>query len=178
MEKETLKKIIEFLEKEENKMPQDKGSFKWKVIFNELTHNELNINDNLELSYTKVTSLPEGLRVKGWLNLMGSAIASLPEGLVVGGYLSLASSNIESLPKGLKVGGHLNLRNSNIKNIPDDIEIGGSLYLQKTKITSLPKGLIIKGYLVIDSNDSLDKFSNAELKEMVKPGFIKGILRE
>jgi hypothetical protein len=179
MEKETMKKIFDFLEKEENKMPQDKGSFKWKVIFNELTYDELNINGNLDLSYTKVTSLPEGLRVKGWVNLMGClAIVSLPEGLEVGDYLSLASSNIESLPKGLKVGGNLNLRNSKIKNIPDDIEIGGSLYLQKTKITSLPKGLIIKGYLVLNSNDSLSKFSNAELKEMVKPGFIKGILRE
>ena len=155
MEKETMKKIFDFLEKEENKMPQDKGSFKWKVIFNELTYDELNINGNLELSYTKVTSLPEGLRVKGWVNLMGClAIVSLPEGLEVGGDLILASCQyIFSLPKGLKVGGELHLDGSSLHSLPKGLEVGGYLHINSTVLASK---------------------SDDELREMIKPGFIKG----
>jgi hypothetical protein len=46
-----------------------------------------------------------------------------------------------------------------------------------TPIKRLPKGLEVNGYLSISVEDSLDKFSNEELREMVKPGHIKGIIR-
>jgi len=153
MEKETLKNIFNFLEKEENKMPQDKGSFKWKVIFNELTYDELNINGDLELSYTKVTSLPEGLRVRGNLNLDYSEITSLPEGLSVGGSFDLSNTNITSLPERLEVAGNLYLGHSFIKSLPKDLKVGGTLYIYKSP---------------------LKEYTNEELREMVKPGFLKG----
>ena len=35
MKKETLKKIFNFLKKEENKEHKDNGSIKWKLFFNE-----------------------------------------------------------------------------------------------------------------------------------------------
>ena len=44
---------------------------------------------NLDLSETPITSLPEGLTVRGSLDLEGTPITSLPEGLVVGGSLYL-----------------------------------------------------------------------------------------
>jgi hypothetical protein len=153
MEKETLKNIFNFLEKEENKMPRDKGSFKWKIIFNELTYDELNINGNLELSYTKVTSLPEGLKVRGNLNLDYSKITSLPEGLSVGGYFDLSNTNITSLPERLEVAGNLYLDYSFIKSLPKDLKVGGTLYIYKSP---------------------LKEYTNEELREMVKLGFLKG----
>jgi hypothetical protein len=130
MEKETLKKIFDFLEKNDNK---DK-SFSIKLMLNEpLTKEELTIVGDLDLAFTKITSLPEGLEVGGALYLRGSP-------------------NITSLPKGLKVGSDLNL---------DD-----------TNIASLPKGLQVEDSLFIE-NSPLKEYTNDELIEMIKPGYIK-----
>ena len=49
----------------------------------------------------------------------------------------------------------------------------GELGLSFTKIETLPKGLIVKGGLEI-AGTPLEKYSNRQLKEMVKPGFIDG----
>ena len=114
MQIEQLKKIIDFLEKKEGKIPKEKGN--------------LNLH-----SFKKLTSLPKGLKVGGILSLMFADIESLPEGLKVGGNLSLSESNIESLPEGL--------------------EVGGDLYIENTEL---------EGYI------------DEEIREMIKPGFIKG----
>ena len=110
MEKETLNNILSFIEKVDGaKIP-----FLWKITNGSpLTKDELNIDDDLDLSNFKITSLPEGLKVSGNLILDYSKITSLPEGL----------------------------------------EVGGDLYINKTPLT---------------------KYSDYELKEMVKLGFIKG----
>ena len=114
MEKEALKRIFEFLEEKEGKTHKDKGSLKWKIIFNE--------------PITK-----EGLNVKGGLNLFGSKLTSLPKGLKVGAYLDI----------------------------------------RYTKITSLPKGLEVGDFFMIGFTP-IAKYSDEELREMIKPGFIKG----
>jgi hypothetical protein len=130
MEKEQLKRIFEFLEeKEEHKTP-----FIWKLENNiPLTEEDLNIEGVLDLSYTYITSLPEGLKVAGTLSLEFSKIQTLPEGLKVGGTLDLEHSRITKLPKGLEVGQHLYIKNT-----------------------------------------QLIKYTDKELREMIKPGFIKG----
>ena len=129
MEKETLKRVFDFLEeKEGQKIP-----FLWKLLNN--------------IPLTK-----EDLIVKGDLNLEDSEITSLPEGLTIEGDFFFYHSPIE-LPKGLKVGNHLSL-------------IGPS-------ITSLPKGLEVLGWLFI-TDTGLGIYSDEELREMIKPGFIKG----
>ena len=134
MEKETLKRIFEFLEEKENKLPKAKGTLIWKMAFNEpLTEEDLNVKGDLNLHNSKITSLPRGLKVGGYLNLFFKNITSLPEGLEVGGQLNLYSTYITSLPEGLKVGG--------------DLHIFGT---------------------------PLKKYTNKELREMIKPGFIKG----
>jgi hypothetical protein len=155
MEKQALKRIFEFLEeKEEHKVP-----FIWKLINDiPLTEEDLNIEGDLDLSEVEVTSLPEGLKVGGYLNLEGLQIASLP--------------------KGLKVGGLLILNLSKITSLPNDLEVKDNLGLIGTIITSLPKGLKVGGDLYI-INAELLRYTNNELKEMVKPGFIKGkVIRE
>ena len=131
MEKETLKRIFEFLEeKENNNLP-----FKWKLINNEpLTKEELNVEGSLNLSYSKITQLPKGLKVNGGLYLENTNIKSLPEGLIVRFSLSLSYTKIESLPKGLKVFGILRIWDTPIAQ----------------------------------------KYTDEEIREMIKPGFIKG----
>lgn len=150
MEKETLKKIFDFIKKNDNR----NVPFIWKLLNNEpFTEEELNIKGNLELVDSKITSLPEGLKVGGWLNLTYSRIESLPEGLEVGGEVSLGYTNITSLP--------------------DGFEVGGRLYLNETKITSLPKGLKVGGNLHI-TRTPLRKYKDEQLREMIKPGVIEG----
>ncbi len=152
MDNTTLKNIFKFLEdKGEHRTP-----LKFKLLNNvPLTKEELNIEGNLNLTDSKITSLPEGLKVGGYLNLgFCPNLTSLPKGLEVGEKLSLMYSKIESLPEVLKVGGYLNL--SDCK-----------------KLTSLPKGLKVGNFLNI-TDSTLTKYTDEELRDMVKPGFIKG----
>ena len=99
-----------------------------------------------------VPLIEEDLNIEGILDLSFSSIKSLPEGLKVGGNLMLGFSKIESLPEGLKVDGYLNL--SDCK-----------------KLTSLPKGLKVGSFLNI-ADSALTKYTDEEIREMIKPGFI------
>ena len=134
MEKKALKRIFAFLEKKESKSHENKGTFLWKIIFNEpLTNEDLNVKGDLYLRDSKIPSLPKGLKVGGDLDLGWTKITSLPEGLEVGGYLDIRDTKITSLPKGL--------------------EVGGNLYIYRTP---------------------LKKYTDEQIREMIKSGFIKG----
>jgi hypothetical protein len=78
MEKETMKKIFDFLKEKEGITP--KSNLRFKLVFNEpLTKEDLNFNGGrLNLSNLKVKSLPEGLNVNGRLDLSYSEITLLP----------------------------------------------------------------------------------------------------
>jgi hypothetical protein len=95
----------------------------------------------------------EDLNVKGALDLQDIDIEPLPEGLKVGRVLNLIGTNLTTLPEGLKVGGGLNVAYSSITSLPEGLEVGGDLYIKSTPLT---------------------KYLDNELREMVKPGFIKG----
>ena len=85
-------------------------------------------------------------------------ISLTEEELNVKGDLNLFNTKITSFPEGLKVKGYLNLINCEI-------------------LTSLPKGLEVGQDLYIAGTE-LKKYTDDELREMVKLGFIKGkILR-
>jgi hypothetical protein len=73
----------------------------------------------------------------------------------------------------LKVDGYLNLSETDIESLPKGLRVGDDLYIQYTKITSLPEGLQVGGNLHI-YNTKLAKFSDNEIFEMIKPGFIEG----
>ena len=85
----------------------------------------------------------------------------------------MINSKITSLPEGLKVGGYLTLSHTNVTSLPKGLEVGKNLYLRHTNITSLPKGLKVYGKLHIE-NALLRKYTDDQLREMVKPGFING----
>ena len=154
MEKQALKRIFDFLEKKEGKKYKD--TLKWKLIFNEpLTKEDLNVKGNLNLYKSNITSLPEGLKVEGNLDLSHC-------------------KHLTSLPKGLKVGGHLWLAETNITSLPEGLEVVSSLDLSFSKITSLPKGLEVNGDLDLTGTPLADDYNQDELREMVYPGFIHG----
>jgi len=152
MEKETLKNIFNFLEKEDNK----NAPFLWKLQNNiPLTKEQLNIDGNLNLENSKITSLPKGLKVDG--------------------YLSLAYSKIEELPKGLEVDGDLDLYGcAKLESLPEGLYVGGALFLNDCdKLKSLPKGLEVDGGVNI-TYTKLTKYTKEELRKMIEPGYIKG----
>ena len=99
------------------------------------------------------------------------------EELIVKGDLDLNSTRIKTLPKGLKVGGYLFLKDcSNLTSLPEGLEVGWFLSLQNcTSLASLPKGLKVDKHLYI-KNTPLAKFSDDELRKMIKPGFVKGLI--
>ena len=176
MEKETIKNIFEFIERKDNR----KIPFMWKLKNNEpITEDDLIVNGDLDLrpssiDYIDIESLPEGLKVSGRLNLMGSDMKLLPKGLEVGGYLDLSYSLISSLPEGLKVGGSLSLFDcAYMTSLPEGLKVGGNLDLGATNITSLPRGLKVEGYIELIGTKLTD-YSDDELRKMVKPGYIKG----
>jgi hypothetical protein len=174
MEKETLKNIFNFIEK----LDGTKIPFLWKITNGSpLTKEDLIVNDDLDLSNFKITSLPEGLKVSGNLNLDYSKITSLPEDLEVGGELSLEHSNIKSLPELLKVGGDLDLYGcEKLESLPEGLKVNGTLYLNHCyKLQSLPKGLKVDDGINI-TYTKLTKYTETQLKKMVKPGYIKGII--
>jgi hypothetical protein len=167
MEYKIIEKILAFLNDNEGKTQPEKWvnykrSVEWKIQHNEpLTKKELNVTGGLDLANSKITSLPEGLRVRGhfWLENCTSLI-SLPKGLKVSRWLFLENcTSLESLPEGLEVGGNLNLTNC-------------------TSLTSLPEGLkVVKDLLI--RNTFLAKLSDDDLRKMVDPnrdgyGYIKG----
>ena len=107
MEKETLKNIFNFLEKEENKKSYKFSNYIKKINFIEKVESGI--------PFTK-----EELVFDGDLDLKGSTIKSLPEGLEVRGLLDLRNSEITSLPEGLKVDGILFIYNSPLKKYTDN----------------------------------------------------------
>ena len=122
MDNNTIKKILDFLEEKENKKHSERDNLVWKLRFGyPLTKEELNQKGNLHLSFTKITSLPKGLKVGGFLYLfMCKHLTSLPEGLKVGGILSLNHSSVTSLPKGLEVGDDLQIEGTALTKYSDE----------------------------------------------------------
>jgi hypothetical protein len=157
MDKSTLIKILDFLEKEENKKHKDKDTFIWKYRLGyQLTKEDLEVEGDFNLKLSDIVSLPEGLKVKGDLNLSHTEhLSTLPKGLEVGGNLDLNwAEKLTSLPEGLKVGGNLDLRNTEISLLPKGLELGGELR----------------------PSAALQKYKISEIRNMIAPGFIKGII--
>ena len=126
-------------------------------------------NGNLNLCGRKdITELPEGLTVKGWLDLSDTEVTELPENLTVDvglylnntpirklpvnltvdGWLDLSGcKNLRELPAGLTVGGCLDLRGTPIRKLPANLTVGGWLDLRGTPIRKLPANLTVSGCL-------------------------------
>ena len=82
---------------------------------------DLNVYGGLDLGYcTDLISLPNNLKVGGYLSLYKTKITSLPEGLKVGWDLYLDYTIIDTLPKGLKVDGDLSITNNPLAKLSDE----------------------------------------------------------
>ena len=82
-------------------------------------------------------------------------------------------NNIPLTKEDLNVQGDLKLSRSDITSLPEGLKVGGDLDLWSSKITSLPKGLEVGGTLYLYKS-ALVEYTDKELRNMVKPGFLKG----
>ena len=100
------------------------------------------------------------------------------EDLIVNDDLDLSETYIKSLPKGLKVYGDLDLTLTDIEFLPKGLEVRGDLILDGcANIKSLPKGLKVGGNLELTGITLGEDYDDDELRQMIKPGFIKGEIR-
>ena len=83
-------------------------------------------------------------------------------------------NNIPLTEEELNVKGNLNLAHSEISFLPEGLKVRGNLSLYSCKnIKSLPKGLEVNGFLIIGFA-KITKYTDDEIREMIKPGFIEG----
>lgn len=133
----------------------------------------LEFNGNLNLSDTLLVSLPDKLKVNGYLNLNGCIrltslpkdlkvkyslhlsgcirLSSLPDDMEIGGYLDLYGCiGLTSLPAGLKVESFLDLTGCvGLTSLPDDLKVWGFIDLSGCKkLKSVIEALKAKGYQV------------------------------
>ena len=74
----------------------------------------------------------------------------------------------------LNVQGDLDFSQSEIKSLPEGLKISGDLDLSYTYIRLLPKGLKVGGNLELIGITLGEDYDDDELRQMIKPGFIKG----
>jgi hypothetical protein len=118
--------------------------------------------DNLDLGFQEhVTSLPEGLTLRGSLNLYGwASLVKLPAGLSVGGGLDLRRcTTLTHLPADLAVAGDLDLTFCRaLVELPSGLSVRGDLRLSHANgLTELPPRLTVGGTLMVRSCGSLTR---------------------
>ena len=151
-------KFLQFLEANEGKPVPLKTKLLNPNKF-KITKEDLNVNSYLDLSYSNITSLPKGLDVGKYLNLIGcTSLTSLPDGLKVGGSLALNRCiSLKSLPPSLDVVGNLSLANC-------------------TSLTSLPKNLRVNVNLNLENTPLAKMYSRDKIRDIIesKGGYVGG----
>ena len=125
----------------------------------------------LDLSGTPITSLPQGLKVGGYLNLVTTEITSLPSDIQVDGTLNISATKITTIPPNLKVGS-LIAYNTPISSLPQGLKIDEDLYLVHSNITSLPSDIQVGGNVYLSNTPISEKYTTKQIRKMC-PG-IKG----
>ena len=114
------------------------------------------VNGLFEIPDTKVTELPNLIKVSGDLSLINTKISTLPLLERVDGDFYLRDSEIVSIPNLVSVGWSMRGFNSKIKSLPKLESVGADydhefykadLVLQNTEITDLPKLKYVNGDL-------------------------------
>jgi hypothetical protein len=92
--------------------------------------------------------------IDSFLDLSRSKITTLPDNLTIDGYLALNNTKITNLPKGLVVLGDLELLNCKyLSSFPSDLVVGGNMVLNSKKFNKeeLKKQLPNVNYIIIMS---------------------------
>ena len=174
MKLETIEKILNFLQNNEDKEIPRKWVYSIRQLkfINELENHPDGVqykhNGNLYLPNSKITKLPNDLYVTKWLDLEScEQLTELPDKLYVGSVLNLRYSNITKLPDNLYVGEDLVLDFSEqITELPNNLYVVGNLWLYGTKIEDIPNNLYVGLNLYIDT-PLAEKYTDEEIYKIV-----------
>jgi hypothetical protein len=123
---------------------------------NKLPLNQRIINGDFDIyNDSEISSLPEGLTVKGNMNIWDCPLTSIPKGLTVEGSLVITSpSKIASIGTGVKIKNNFYVAwIESLLQIPSDLVVGGILDLSGSKITNLPDNLRICSLVIRESKE-------------------------
>jgi hypothetical protein len=146
----------------------------------ELTHLPpgLVVEKNLELSYSGIQELPQGLHVKKNLTLeYCTDFVYIPPDLEINGDFKVVECTIKEFPQRLKIGGSLRLVDwPNLTHLVPDLHINGVLRLDFCNIKELPRGLKVEKDLFLRHTPISNEYTQIEIQEMIieKGGFIGG----
>ena len=112
---------------------------------------EMNSNV-LSLKGVRITTLPDGFKVNGGLDLRGSFIIKLPKNLRVLGNLIL-NEHIEEIPEDIMIGGNLDMSESNISKLPSYFAVCGDIIGSKYNLSkpSFAPNTIYKNIVCCDN---------------------------
>jgi hypothetical protein len=101
-----------------------------------------------------ITSLPEGMRVLGNLEVSGTGLTEVPKGIDVGGYLDLSVTQVGALPDNLVLTHSLNLHFCPIKTLPAGLVVGRNLTLLDCEQWDgwIPADTVVKDFLFTDEH--------------------------
>jgi hypothetical protein len=184
MKVETIEKILNFLkEKEGYEIPESWfDSVKKFELIKELENHpdgtQYKHRGNLNLINTNIKKLPNDLYVRGDLILNDcKQLTELPNELYVRGDLILNDcKQLRGLPDNLYFDGALDLRGCQyLTELPDNLYVKGSLGLDGTNITELPNNLYVGINLYINNTPLAKKYTNDEIREIIKIPMDDGI---
>jgi hypothetical protein len=121
-----MEKIYNLFKFIEDKYPEYRTPFKYKIIYEiPITEEELNIEGDLDLDDSHVTSLPDNLTISGYLFLRRcTKLRSLPNNLTVSiGVILVGCTNLKRLGRNLSIGGGIILKNTPIAEKYTEAEI-------------------------------------------------------
>jgi hypothetical protein len=97
-------------------------------------------------------------------------VKNLPRELYINGYLDLTNlEELTKLPDKLIVTRGLTINNLPVTSIGDHLEVGEDLTIINCRaLTKLPDALYVKGDLQIINCPQFKKYTNDELREMIK----------
>lgn len=99
----------------------------------------LMVGNGFHANHTDLETIPNHVRIGGLVDLSYcKKLSSLPEGWIVNGYLGLAHSWIRELPAHLTVKGNLDLMFTGISVLPSTLRIGGELRTYSSGIIEVP----------------------------------------
>ena len=124
------------------------------------------VHDCFYLDGLTITSLPKNLTVKNRLELYYSTIDELPEGLHVGD-LDLKRCTINKMGNNTTVDRSVWARGCTLKALPAGLSVGETLGLTDSSIETLSRDLRVGRYLILSNSPISQKYDKRQIAEMV-----------
>lgn len=111
---------------------------------------DLEVEGELEVSYTPLREFPRGMRI-GSLVAKGCRTGVIPEDAIILGGIDLTDNHQVSLPDGMIVDGDLNLSGAYMKRTPSNISVTGMLRLDRFPVDRIRRFAAANSYVISNS---------------------------